>query len=91
MAVRKINLALPDSRKSVALRTDPTRVDPQKLKLGKQAARHDPAHAAAGVLRHAGAARAARQVSISRRKWAFLGNDGERSDSAIAPAPPPDT
>lgn len=42
MAVRKINLALPDSRKDVALRSDPTRVDPKKLKLGKQLARHDP-------------------------------------------------
>ncbi len=42
MAVRKINLALPDSRKNVALRNDPTRVDPKKLKLGKQVARHDP-------------------------------------------------
>ena len=42
MAVRKINLALPDSRKDVALRNDPTQVDPKKLKLGKQLARHDP-------------------------------------------------
>ena len=42
MAIRKINLALPDSRKDVALRDDPTRVDPKKLKLGKQVARHDP-------------------------------------------------
>lgn len=42
MAVRKIDLSLPDSRKSVALRNDPTRVDPKKLKLGKQVARHDP-------------------------------------------------
>ncbi len=42
MAVRKIDLSLPDSRKNVALRNDPTRVDPQKLKLGKQVARHDP-------------------------------------------------
>ncbi len=33
---------LPESRKQVALRNDPTRVDPHKLKLGKQAARHDP-------------------------------------------------
>jgi hypothetical protein len=41
MAVRKINLALPDSRKDVALRDDPTRIDPKKLKLGKQVARHD--------------------------------------------------
>lgn len=42
MAVRKIDLSLPDSRKNVALRNDPTRVDPKKLKLGKQVARHDP-------------------------------------------------
>ncbi len=42
MAVRKIDLSLPDSRKDVALRNDPTRVDPKKLKLGKQVARHDP-------------------------------------------------
>jgi hypothetical protein len=42
MAVKKIDLSLPDSRKNVTLRNDPTRVDPQKLKLGKQAARHDP-------------------------------------------------
>jgi hypothetical protein len=42
MAVRKLDLSLPDSRKGVALRNDPTRVDPKKLKLGKSAARHDP-------------------------------------------------
>jgi hypothetical protein len=33
---------LPQSRKGVAMRNDPTRVDPRKLKLGKQVARHDP-------------------------------------------------
>jgi len=42
MAVRKLDLSLPDSRKGVALRSDPTQVDPKKLKLGKSAARHDP-------------------------------------------------
>jgi hypothetical protein len=42
MAVRKIDLSLPDSRKNVAMRDDPTKVDPRKLKLGKSAARHDP-------------------------------------------------
>ena len=42
MAVRKIDLTLPDSRKNVVLRDDPTRIDPKKLKLGKQLARHDP-------------------------------------------------
>ena len=42
MVVRKLDLSLPDSRKGVALRNDPTRIDPKKLKLGKQVARHDP-------------------------------------------------
>jgi len=42
MAVRKLDVSLPESRQSVALRNDPTRVDPKKLKLGKAAARHDP-------------------------------------------------
>lgn len=42
MAVRKLNTSLPESRRSVAMRDDPTRVDPRKLKLGKQVARHDP-------------------------------------------------
>jgi len=42
MAVRKLDLSLPDSRKNVTLRNDPTRVDPKKLKLGKGVARHDP-------------------------------------------------
>jgi hypothetical protein len=42
MAVKKIDLSLPDSRKNVAMRDDPTRVDPKKLKLGKSVARHDP-------------------------------------------------
>src|ERR1700733_4881896 len=31
-----------DARKSVAMKSDPTRIDPLKLKLGKQPARHDP-------------------------------------------------
>jgi hypothetical protein len=42
MAVKKLDTTLPDSRKAVAMRTDPTRVDPRKLKLGKLTARHDP-------------------------------------------------
>jgi hypothetical protein len=42
MAVKKLGPSLPDSRQSVALREDPTRIDPRKLKLGKSAARHDP-------------------------------------------------
>lgn len=42
MAVRKLDLSQPDSRRGVAMRNDPTRVDPKKLKLGKGTARHDP-------------------------------------------------
>lgn len=42
MAVRKLDTSSSGVRKSVALRSDPTRVDPRKLKLGKLAVRHDP-------------------------------------------------
>jgi len=42
MAVKKVDTSIPSSRKSVTLRSDPTRIDPRKLKLGKLAARHDP-------------------------------------------------
>ena len=42
MALRKVDFNIPDSRKDVTLRNDPTRIDPKKLKLGKQVARHDP-------------------------------------------------
>jgi hypothetical protein len=43
MAIKKLDQrSIGDARKSVALKTDPTRVDPGKLKLGKQAVRHDP-------------------------------------------------
>ncbi len=39
MAVRKLDVS---TSESVALKSDPTRVDPRKLKLGKTVARHDP-------------------------------------------------
>src|SRR5215469_7565963 len=42
MAVRKLDFTVPDSRKNVTMRNDPTQIDPKKLKLGKQVARHDP-------------------------------------------------
>jgi hypothetical protein len=42
MALRKVDFNIPDSRKDVTLRNDPTHIDPKKLKLGKQVARHDP-------------------------------------------------
>jgi hypothetical protein len=50
MAVKKLDMTkldvnehdLPDARRSVTMKPDPTRIDPRKLKLGKQIARHDP-------------------------------------------------
>ena len=38
----KMLTTFPDPRKSVIMKPDPTRIDPLKLKLGKQPARHDP-------------------------------------------------
>jgi hypothetical protein len=42
MALKKLEPALPDPRLSVAMKSDPTRVDARKVKLGKSMARHDP-------------------------------------------------
>ena len=50
MAVKRLDMTkldvnehdLPDARRSVSMKQDPTRIDPRKLKLGKQIARHDP-------------------------------------------------
>ena len=42
MAIKKLDTRSTDSRKSVTVKSDPTRIDPLKLKLGKQTARHDP-------------------------------------------------
>jgi hypothetical protein len=42
MAVKKLNTHPTDARKSVTVKSDPTRIDPHKLKLGKQPVRHDP-------------------------------------------------
>jgi hypothetical protein len=42
MAVKRLDTHPTDARKSVTVKSDPTRIDPLKLKLGKQAARHDP-------------------------------------------------
>ncbi len=42
MAVKKLQEASADARQSVTMRSDPTRIDPRKLKLGKLPARHDP-------------------------------------------------
>ena len=42
MAVKKLQPAAADARTGIALKSDPTRIDPRKLKLGKSVARHDP-------------------------------------------------
>jgi len=42
MAIRKLDTASADARQGITMKSDPTRVDPRKLKLGKAAARHDP-------------------------------------------------
>jgi len=41
MAIKKLG-KVPGTRQSVVMRSDPRRIDPRKLKLGKLAARHDP-------------------------------------------------
>ncbi len=42
MAIRKLDPETTAATKSVAMKSDPTRIDTMKLKLGKQKARHDP-------------------------------------------------
>jgi hypothetical protein len=42
MAVRKLDSSAADARFGVRMRSDPTQIDPMKLKLGKSTARHDP-------------------------------------------------
>lgn len=42
MAVRKLDSAVVDSRAGVTMKSDPSKIDPKKLKLGKGVARHDP-------------------------------------------------
>ena len=42
MAVRKLDTKVVDSRAGVTMKSDPSKIDPKKLKLGKGGARHDP-------------------------------------------------
>lgn len=42
MAIRKLDTRLTAAGRSVTFKSDPTKIDPLKLKLGKQAPRHDP-------------------------------------------------
>jgi hypothetical protein len=42
MSVKMLATPPADSRSSIAVKSDPTRIDPLKLKLGKHPPRHDP-------------------------------------------------
>jgi hypothetical protein len=42
MAIRKLDARAGDPRANVTIKSDPTRIDPLKLKLGKHPPRHDP-------------------------------------------------
>ncbi len=42
MAIRKLDTQLTEAGRSVNVKSDPTRIDPLKLKLGKHTPRHDP-------------------------------------------------
>jgi hypothetical protein len=42
MAVRRLQPAAADDRAGIRMKSDPTQIDPSKLKLGKSTARHDP-------------------------------------------------
>ncbi len=42
MAIKKLDTRAPDARTGITVKSDPTRIDPLKLKLGKQPPRHDP-------------------------------------------------
>ena len=42
MAIKKLDTRPADARTGITVKSDPTRIDPLKLKLGKQPARHDP-------------------------------------------------
>ena len=42
MPVKMLVTEPTDARQSITVKSDPTRIDPLKLKLGKQPPRHDP-------------------------------------------------
>jgi hypothetical protein len=42
MVIKKLDAHPTDARQSVTMKSDPSRIDPLKLKLGKGPARHDP-------------------------------------------------
>lgn len=77
MAVRKLDPPVADARAGVTMRSDPTRIDPRKLKLGKGGARHDPrALLLASYLTPAlPAPPAIFEVSSKVKVWGMMDND----------------
>ena len=86
----KMLTTFPDARRSVIMKPDPTRIDPLKLKLGKQPARHDPRTLLFAT--YATAALPAPPPSLDltikmKVPWGMMDN----AKSATAPAPLLDT
>jgi len=77
MAVRKLDTT-PDSSRRITLKSDPNRIDPLKLKLGKLTARHDPrtlllaSYATPALPAPPPAMNAARKV---KGAWVMMDND----------------
>ena len=76
MAVRKLDSAM-EARKEVTLKSDPTKTDPLKLKLGKHPVRHDPRTLlmATYLTPALPAAPATFDVSSKVHNWGMMGND----------------
>ena len=77
MVLKKLDMV--GARQSVAMQSDPSRVDPRKLKLGKGAARHDPRALLMASYSTACAAHRRPRAYDLTTKLACLGNDGKRS------------
>src|ERR1039458_319014 len=77
MAVRKLDGAVVDARLGVTMKSDPTRIDPRKLKLGKSVARHDPRTLllASYVTRTLPAPPASFDVTSKVKAWGMMDND----------------
>src|ERR1019366_4365184 len=77
MAVRKLDGAVVDARLGVTMKSDPTGIDPRKLKLGKSVARHDPRTLllASYVTRTLPAPPASFDVTSKVKAWGMMDND----------------
>src|SRR5580658_8637679 len=79
----------PDDRNSITVRSDPTRIDPLKLKLGKHPPRHDPRTLLFATYATAALPAPPPTLNLTTKvkvPWGMMDN----ARSATAPAPPPD-